>query len=800
MNKIVCWMMLVTLFACGLIGCSGFETKKTKYFEKGKYLYKKGDYIHARKELKNAILIDPKFAIGYYHLGLVELKTSEYKNAMTCFKNAAKLDPHLLEAELELGRLYLIGGATEKALKQTESVLLKDKGNAQALQLKVAVLLQKEELTAAESLLNELLRRDVSDENTYFLLGMTAIFANDLKKAERLLTKGISTNPKSVKLLLLKANILMDLRQFSETETLLKQIVKIQPTEKNHILRLAEFYRQTNRFKEMTAQIDTMMAKNPSNVNTRIQASQFYQKKLDYHAAEVLLKKGLQIDKKSVALHLALAKLYLKQNRTDAIKGVLNLCQNLITDKKSVFALQTKSLLAQTRLMQGDFKGAKAAADDILSFDTNNADAHYIKGKLFLLDRNYNAAVEEFKFVISQTPGFEAAHQNLAQAYYQKKEVEKALIVLKKAIKYLPFSKNLRQALARTFTARKKFRSAETQLRYLTQYWPMDPVNYIKLGDFFVATNQFIKAERTFLKLLDLDKENATGYLKLSQLYQKEGEPQKALATLKKAKLKNRSDANRLLDAKIRILIDQKRFNDALSICSRRLSQDSNDVFALNIEGIIHTQQKDSAAARKNFENAIALSPHWPEPHANMARLFLTKGDVQNAVSNFESALQLKASKINVYIDLAKIYKAQKNYPKVIRVYEKALAVHPNMWVAANNLAYCLAEYSNKPKDLERALRLTHRAQLYTPFNPYVEDTLAWIFYKQSHLKKARDTMRIALNHYPHNPIFNYHMGTILKESGMMSAAEKKLSLALASKKNFVERQNARTLLDRLKK
>lgn len=664
-------MMLITLFSCGLIGCGLSGTKKAKYFEKGRDLYKKGDYIRARRELKNAILIDPKFAIGYYHLGLVELKISEYKNAITCFKNAARLNPHLLEAELELGRLYLIGGATKKALKQTESVLLKDEGNAQALQLKVAALLQKNELTAAEMLLSELLRKGVADENTYFLLGTAAIFDNNLKKAKHWLTKGISINPKSIKLLLLKANILMSSRHFSETETLLKQIVKIQPTKKKQIL--------------------------------------------------------------------------------------------------------IKSLLAQARLMKGDFKGAKVAIDEILSLDNRNADAHYIKGKLFLLDRNYNAAVEEFKIVIAHTPGFEAAHQSLAQAYYQKREAEKALIVLKKALEYLPFSKSLRQALAKTYTDRKEFRSAETQLRYLTQYWPMDAMSYIKLGDFFMATNQFIKAEQTLLKLLDLHKENAAGYLNLSKLYQKAKEPQKALATLKKANLKNRSDANRILDAQIRLLIDQNRFNDALSICSKRLSQNSSDVFALNLQGIIHTQQKNSVAARQDFENAITLSPHWPTPHVNMARLFLTKGDVQNAISNFESALQLKTSKIDVYIDLAKLYKAQKNYSKVIRVYEKALAVHPNMWVVANNLAFYLAEYSSKSEDLTRALRLIRRAQLYAPFNPYVEDTLAWIFYKQGHLEKARDTMEIVLNHYPHNPIFNYHMGTILKENDMTSAAEEQL-------------------------
>ena len=256
---------------------------------------------------------------------------------------------------------------------------------------------------------------------------------------------------------------------------------------------------------------------------------------------------------------------------------------------------------------------------------------------------------------------------------------------------------------------------------------------------------------------------------------------------LNKAKLKNKSDANRLFDAQIRLLIDQNRFNDALSICSERLSQNSKDVFALNLRGIIHSQQSNRVAARQDFEKAIALNPHWPAPHANMARLFLSKGDVQNAILSFESALQLNAAEINVYRDLARIYNVQKNYPKVIRVYEKALAVHPKMWTVANDLAFYLAEYSSRPEDLKRALALIRRARFHAPFNPNVEDTLAWIFYKQGHLKKARDTLEIVLNHHPDNPIFNYHMGTILEESGMRSAAWKKPYLVLVSKKKLLK-------------
>ena len=798
MKKTVCWLLLVTLFSAGQIGCSNSEAKKINFFEKGKDLYKKGDYIHARLELKNAIQIDPEFAQGYYHLGLVELSIFEYKNATTYFNKAIELNPHLWEAQLELGRLYLTGRAIEKALEKAESILLEDKGNIQALQLKAAALVQKNELTAAETLLSELLRKGANGEDIYLLLATTAIHANDLKRTETLLTKGISINPKSVKLLSLQASILMDSRRFSKTEAALKQIIKIEPTEISHILRLAEFYWQTNRLKKMTEQIDAMVAKNPSNVNTRLQAAQFYHKKSDYQTAASILKKGFEIDKNSMELHLAIMELYLAQNRMDDVQRTLATCQKLVSDKKSAFAIRTQSLLAQTLLMQGDLNAAKAAVDHVLDLDPKNTEAHFIKGKILLLNRDSNAAIEEFKMIIAQSPGYEPAHQSLVQAYYQKKELEKALMVLKKAVEYLPTSKNLRQALAETYTSRKEYMLAEAQLRHLVQYWPMDPMSCLTLGDFFLATDQFVKAEQTFLKFVKLHKENAIGYLKLSKMYQEQGQLQKAAAILKKAELKNRSDANQILDRRIQLLIGQKRFAEALSICNEHLSQNSKDEFILNLRGIIHTKQKNIVAARQDFEKTIALTPCWPTPHANLARLYLSNGDVQKAISWFESALQFNAPEIDVYVDLARIYKEHKNYLKVIQVYEKALVMHPNMWAAANNLAFYLAEYSGTPKDLQRALTLIRRAQFYNPYDPYVEDTLAWIFYKQGQLKEARNTMEIVLTHHPDNPIFNYHMGIILEKSGLKSAARKKLSLALASKENFIGRQNAQALLDRL--
>ena len=81
--------LCVTLTATAIVSCGGPEEKKMKFFNKGKALYEKGEYVKARLEFKNALQIDSKFAMGHYMLGRVEMKTQNPRGAFKAFSKAA---------------------------------------------------------------------------------------------------------------------------------------------------------------------------------------------------------------------------------------------------------------------------------------------------------------------------------------------------------------------------------------------------------------------------------------------------------------------------------------------------------------------------------------------------------------------------------------------------------------------------------------------------------------------------------------------------------------------------------------
>jgi TolA-binding protein len=94
----LCTLLVLTLIA----GCGGPEQKKMKFYNKGKALYEKGDYVKAGLEFRNAIQIDPKFADAYYMGGMVALRQGDYRRAFGGFSKVVELDPKHIKANIEL--------------------------------------------------------------------------------------------------------------------------------------------------------------------------------------------------------------------------------------------------------------------------------------------------------------------------------------------------------------------------------------------------------------------------------------------------------------------------------------------------------------------------------------------------------------------------------------------------------------------------------------------------------------------------------------------------------------------------
>ena len=196
MNKKPAVILLVVLAAMLLsFACGGPEEKRMKFFEKGKALYDKGDYVKARLELKNAVQIDPNFAQGYYYLGLVEMKDRNYRQAFGFYSKAIELDPKLVDAQIGGGPALPCEPGSGKALEKAELVLAADPENVTAATLKASVLMSEKKEAEARQILNGLLDKGVTEPDVYLLLALDAAQQNDAAGAVSILEKGAAANP-----------------------------------------------------------------------------------------------------------------------------------------------------------------------------------------------------------------------------------------------------------------------------------------------------------------------------------------------------------------------------------------------------------------------------------------------------------------------------------------------------------------------------------------------------------------------------------------------------------------------------
>jgi len=121
--------------------------------------------------------------------------------------------------------------------------------------------------------------------------------------------------------------------------------------------------------------------------------------------------------------------------------------------------------------------------------------------------------------------------------------------------------------------------------------------------------------------------------------------------------------------------------------------------------------------------------------------------------------------------------------------YEAALSLDPTAALAANNLAWMMAESGG---NLDVALQLAQTAKRGMPNRPEVDDTLGWIYYKKGMNSLALPLLESAAKEYPKHAGYHYHLAMAYSKAGLLSKAEASLAEATRLNPKFVQEAEAK--------
>lgn len=160
------------------------------------------------------------------------------------------------------------------------------------------------------------------------------------------------------------------------------------------------------------------------------------------------------------------------------------------------------------------------------------------------------------------------------------------------------------------------------------------------------------------------------------------------------------------------------------------------------------------------------------------AERLLTANDVTGAVAALEQATAQDSDFVLAQSMLAGLYELEARYQPAQERYRAILRLRPRDPVALNNLAFSLAERSNRPAE---ALPLAQQAYALGRGAALIADTLGWVHYKLGDLAKATSFLQEAVAGVPARADIRVRLGLVLAAQQRWSDAEGELSRAKES-------------------
>jgi len=383
-------------------------------------------------------------------------------------------------------------------------------------------------------------------------------------------------------------------------------------------------------------------------------------------------------------------------------------------------------------------------------------------------------------------------------SHFGKGEVKSAKQALAIAADLQPTFIKARLLLAEVYL---RIRDVELAQKEAQEILERQPANYqakLILGNAYVGQKKYKPAQHTFESMIEMAPDNPVGYFRLGLLQRVLGQNDLALKNFEKALAIN----PKLMDVFANVIqVDaaQKEYDRALKRCDRQLKtvEDSPSAFAVvyNLKGSLYLAQNKTSAAEESFQKAIDNNPDFLQPYYSLARIYMADKQVDKAIAKYEALLKANPKQTAPHMFLGMIYENRNQYDLSETHYRAALEIDPKFAPAANNLAYILVE---QDKDLNEALDFARTAREKLPNDPYVIDTMGWVYYKKGLYDLAIGEFTGSLSKIPENPTVNYHLGMAYYKKGDPEKARIYLAKALNISSRFDGAQKAKQVLSGL--
>ncbi len=412
--------------------------------------------------------------------------------------------------------------------------------------------------------------------------------------------------------------------------------------------------------------------------------------------------------------------------------------------------------------------------------------------------------------VLKADPEFLAAHKYHGSTLIFSGANTEAVGFYQKALMLFPESDILRYSLGQLLYDMDRFQEAREHFQHIAEHSPKDHRSHYLIAASYFAEGNYPKSREFFLALLkvrshrnaalfymgemarnDSDITSAINFYRqirfsryystahnlVARLFHQQGQYVEALDYLLNIKANNETDAVNFIISRLKIMYNQKDFQQAKQYLELVLQQYSTNINIqlYHIQWLIERDEADNVI--KVLPEIIANFPTFEE----QKRLVLNATASLQESGNTPSALvilnnQLSVNDDNDYRYIRALFAADVgDFSLAETDLRTILSTDPDHTNALNALGYTLADTN---KNLPEALMLIEKAYSSDPESPAIVDSMGWVLYRMGDLTQALQYLEQAYKIDPSSEIAA-HLGEVLWEIGEKNKAKEILLIAI---------------------
>ncbi|MEO0616723.1 MAG: XrtA/PEP-CTERM system TPR-repeat protein PrsT [Pseudomonadota bacterium] len=487
-------------------------------------------------------------------------------------------------------------------------------------------------------------------------------------------------------------------------------------------------------------------------------------------------------------------------------------------------AMRRDILMALTQVRSGDLDAASITASNLANDYPDEPVALMMAGDIAIRQGNLELAKSRFSAASEVSPEDPVPLKNLARVAATQGDYDTANALLKQSLDLLPddigaflglsqvalmsgdraagidWLKRAVQAdpsatsvaarLARLQIEEGELSSARTTVVSAMQSAPNDTTLALMLGEISLAEGDVEDATDQFGAVIGMDETLPGGYRGLALAYLASNRADDARTVLRRATRRGASDLRS--DMMLAMLyVRGGEYGQASRLIDEWKEKDASLDYPYLVEGELKLAREETAAAAEAFERAWQRRKSW-NTAARHAVAGLT-GDLESPMSLAEAFSAEAPDHLPSRVLLAQGYQQLGDFAKAIPNYQRAVEIAPGNALLRNNLAWTL--FANGDDGAIEHARAAYEAD---GDNPAIADTLGWILARQGQTDEALPLLESAFSKIPENREVAWHLAYVAAETGNAQRARELLDCALAGGVEFMGREEAQALRDRL--